>query len=101
MYCEIVYQVTGERWGIFPRDTGEFQARMSIPDSINNSDSHDTIIKKSVKIEIMSCSFTPDEKSKRHREALAGLVDKLVKAGWEQIPERGPEWYNIRFHKVT
>ncbi|SMC75959.1 hypothetical protein [Sporomusa malonica] len=101
MYCEITYQMTGERWGIFPRDIGEFQARMWDTDGINNSDSNDTIIKKSVSIEIMSCSFTPDKKNKRHKEALEGLIGRLEKAGWEQLPERGVEWYNIRFRKIA
>lgn len=91
MYCEITYQVTGERWGIFPRDIGEFQARLSEADS--------TIVKKSAKIEIMSCSFSPDEKNKRHQEALAGLVSRLAKAGWQQLPEKGAEWYSLRFYK--
>ncbi|SDE17080.1 hypothetical protein [Sporomusa acidovorans] len=90
MECEIIYKTTGERWGIFPRDIGEFQARIK-----------DTIIKKSAKIEIMSCSFTPDEKNNRHQKALAGLVDQLTKAGWEQLPAEGEAWYNLRFYKRT
>ncbi len=101
MYCEITYQMTGERWGIFPRDIGEFQARISNSDSINSGDGNYTMIKKSVKIEIMSCSFVPDKKNKRHRAALDGLVSQLEKAGWEQLSERGIEWYNIRFHKTS
>ena len=99
MYCEIMYQVTGERWGIFPRDKGEFQAHLSNSDSINIHEKQDTVIKKSEQIEIMSCSFTPDEKNKRHRQALAGLVEKLVKGGWQQVPEQGTAWYSLRFYK--
>lgn len=102
MYCEIIYQVTGERWGIFPKDIGEFQARLSDAAGLqtNNSEKNaDNIIKKSAKIEIMSCSFSPDEKNRRHQEALAGLVSRLVKAGWQQLPEYGAEWYSLRFYK--
>lgn len=99
MYCEIYYQVTGERWGIFPRDKGEFQARLSNFDCINIHENQNPIIRKSDQIEIMSCSFTPDEKNKRHRRALDGLVEKLVKAGWQQLPERGAAWYSLRFYK--
>ncbi|MDF2568739.1 MAG: hypothetical protein K0R55_343 [Sporomusa sp.] len=101
MYCEITYQMTGERWGIFPRDIGEFQARISNSDRINSGDNSDTIIMKSASIELMSCSFDPDKKNKRHREALDGLIVRLEKAGWTQLPERGVDWYNIRFHKIT
>lgn len=100
MYCEIVYQYIGERWGIFPRDIGEFQARRCQTDSINNTDCADTIIKKSGKIEIMSCSFTPDENNRRHQKALNELEEKLIKAGWEPLNERGKEWYSRRYHKV-
>jgi hypothetical protein len=99
MYCEITYQNTGERWGIFPRDTGEFQARIYHADSINKDDDNNTIIKKSAKIEIMSCSFTPDKKNKRHQKALDGLVEKLVKAGWEPLDDLGEQWYSRRFYK--
>lgn len=101
MNCEIIYKAIGERWGIFPRDIGEFQACLRDDSGINNGTLTDTIIKKSAKIEIMSCSFTPDEKSKRHQEALAGLVAKLIKAGWEQLPEQGTEWYSLRFRKTS
>ncbi|QDR81068.1 hypothetical protein [Sporomusa termitida] len=99
MYCEIIYQVTGERWGIFPRDKGEFQARLLNSDGINIQENQKPMIRKSEQIEIMSCSFTPDEKNKRHRRALDGLVEKLVKAGWQQLPEQGAAWYSLRFYK--
>lgn len=101
MECEIIYQTTGERWGIFPRDIGEFQARIIHSEPINDTGCTDTIIKKSAKIEIMSCSFTPDEKNKRHQKALAGLVDQLLRAGWEQLPAEGEAWYNLKFHNKT
>jgi len=100
MYCEIVYQNTGERWGIFPKDIGEFQARFCAADGINTGDCEDTIIKKSGKIEIMSCSFSPDENNKRHQKALNDLVEKLIKVGWEPLADQGKEWYSRRFHKV-
>lgn len=99
MNCEIIYQNTGERWGIFPRDIGEFQAKVSHTD--NSSNEQADIIKKSAKIELMSCSFSPDEKNKRHQKALAELVEKLLKTGWEQLPDKGKEWYSLRFYKAA
>ncbi len=99
MYCEIVYQNTGERWGIFPKDIGEFQARIFNLDNINTGETQNTIIKKSAKIEIMSCSFSPDKKNMRHQKALDDLIGKLVKAGWVPLAEQGEEWYSRRFYK--
>ncbi len=99
LVCEIIYQTTGERWGIFPRDIGEFQARLVGDERIKNNGNTNTIIKRSVKFEIISTSFTPDEKNKRHRKALEDLVQKLLQAGWEQQPEQGTEWYNLTFRK--
>lgn len=100
MYCEIVYQNIGERWGIFPKDIGEFQARLCQADGINNTECENTIIKKSGKIEIMSLSFSPDENNRRHQKALNDLVEKLIKAGWESLPDQGAEWYSRRFYKA-
>jgi hypothetical protein len=99
MHCEIVYQNIGERWGIFPKDIGEFQARICQADSISKAECEDTIIKKSGKIEIMSCSFSPDENNRRHQKALNDLVEKLIKAGWEPLADQGAEWYSLRFCK--
>lgn len=101
MDCEINYKTIGERWGIFPRDIGEFRAQVINSKGINESNSRNTIIEKSEKIEIMSCSFTPDEKNKRHRKTVADLAAQLMKTGWEQLPERGREWYSLRFRKIT
>lgn len=98
LVCEITYQTTGERWGIFPRDIGEFQARLVKNGSIDDS-SVDTIVKTSAKIEILPTAFTPDFKDKRHRKALENLVQELLKAGWVQQPEQGKEWYNLTFCK--
>lgn len=100
LICEIVYQTTGERWGIFPRDIGEFQARL-INNGIDNNPGAKTIIKKSEKIELLPTSFSPDEKNKRHRKALENLVQALLQAGWEQQPKQGTEWYNLTFTKVN
>ncbi len=101
LFCEITYQATGERWGIFPRDIGEFQALLVKTDSIENNNIADTIVKTSAKIEILSTSFSPDIKNKRHKKALENLVQELLTAGWVQQPERGKEWYSLRFHKST
>ncbi|CVK19768.1 MULTISPECIES: hypothetical protein [Sporomusa] len=99
LVCEIIYQTTGERWGIFPRDIGEFQARLVSDERIINNSNTNTIIKRSANFEIISTSFTPDEKNKRHRKALEDLVQELQQAGWKQQPEQGTEWYNLTFRK--
>lgn len=99
MYCEIIYQNIGERWGIFPRDIGEFQAMICNADGIIMGDSKDTIIKRSPKIELTTCSLTPEKKNKRHQKAFDDLVEKLLKTGWQPLTEKGEAWYNLRFYK--
>ena len=97
--CEIIYQATGERWGIFPRDIGEFQARLVNPAGFQAGEQAEAVIATSAKIEIMSCSFNPDQKNKRHRKAFEDLLQKLLQSGWRQVDKEGAAWYNITFRK--
>lgn len=30
---------------------------------------------------------------------LHGLVEKLIQEGWEQLPEQGEQWYQLRFRR--
>ncbi len=100
LICEIIYQTIGEKWGIFPRDIGEFQARLVSTDGIKDNDAADNIINKSPKIEIMSCSFKPDPKNKKHVKALEALVQELTNDGWVQQSQMGTEWYNLTLRKA-
>lgn len=100
--CEIIYQTTGERWGIFPRDVGEFQARLvTPPGSADENRPTDNIIKTSAKIELLSCSFSPDQKNKRHRKAFDDMLQELLQDGWQQVAEKGAVWYNQTLRKLA
>jgi len=45
------------------------------------------------------CADRPDQLNKDHIVKLDNLLNRLIEAGWEINPERGPEWWNHRFRR--
>ena len=91
--CRVEFRTTGERWGLFPRDVGEFQA-------FSMAGSQVIPIGGPVKIELESCSFDgPKKTTKQHVKALEKLTEALCRDGWQLSREQGPEWYQLIFFR--
>ncbi|HWR40733.1 MAG TPA: zinc-ribbon domain-containing protein [Patescibacteria group bacterium] len=91
--CWVEFKITGERWGIFPRDEGVFQAYRSEGDNV-------VAVGQPVKIELESCSFDgPKKTNRRHTKALEKLTGQLTGEGWQLCETPRPEWYNLRFFR--
>lgn len=88
--CQITYVIVKEKWGIFPRDTVQFQALAE----------DGAIVAKSAKFELEGLNtMGPNRKNKKHRAAYEALSEKLKQAGWEECGQ-GELWFNVYFHKV-
>ena len=91
--CTITYETVREVKGIFPKETVRFVAKAAGPRG-------EYIAAKSKAFALGAFNvYGPNEKKKEHAAALAAVVKELIDDGWEQVPEKGRPWFNLKFRR--
>ena len=90
--CEILPDLLGEKWGIFPRDVFQFRAQAKGPGGEYEAGESPQIKAG------LGDYYAPNYENKGHRKALAALADSLEKDGWEKIG-KGEAWFNLKFRR--
>jgi ribosomal protein L40E len=92
--CEIVYEITGEKHGIYPRTLLRFKAQAKGAEG-----EYCAGISNEFEANLFDYPGSPEKKSKKHKAALDSLSEKLKQAGWQAEDHKGPEWFSLRFRR--
>jgi len=84
---EIIYAIVEEKWGIFPKETAQFQI-------LALGQEGEYVAAKSAKFDLEKFNTTgPNKKNKKHKAAFDAFTAKLTEQGWQQCGQ-GDLWFN-------
>lgn len=90
--CEIIYVIIEEKWGIFPKETAQFQ-------TIAEGDDPKFTAMKSGKFDLEKLNTAgPNRKNKKHKAAFDAFTAKLAEQGWQQCGQ-GELWFNWKLQR--
>ena len=92
--CEIVYEIAGEKWGIYPRTLLRFKALATGAEG-------EYCVGMSADFEANPFDYPghPDKKNKKHIKALELLTEKLKQDGWQAEANKGTKWFGLKFRR--
>lgn len=90
--CEIIYVIVEEKWGIFPKETAQFQ-------TLIQGENQGLAVMKSVKFDLEKLNTAgPNKKNKKHKAAFDAFTAKLAEQGWQQCGQ-GDLWFNWKLQR--
>lgn len=92
--CEIVYEITGEKHGIYPRTLLRFKAQAQKADG-----EYCAGVSNEFEASIFDYPGRPEKKNKKHKKALELLTEKLKQNGWQEKESKGKEWFSFQFRR--
>lgn len=85
--CHVVFRQIDEKWSLFGKEIWHFEAVTE----------DGSVVAVSDKITITGFELSgPNEKSRKYKQALDGLVKKLLDKGWQQSGV-GQQWFELQF----
>lgn len=89
--CYVVFHQIDEKWSLFGKEIWRFEAVTEDGFVIAVSDT----------ITITGFEISgPNEKSRKYKQALDGLVKKLLAKGWQQSGT-GKQWFELQFQQTS
>lgn len=87
--CHVIFRQIDEKWSLFGKEIWRFEA----------VGEDDVVIEVSDNITITGFEISgPNEKSRKYKNAIDGLVKKLLTKGWQQSGV-GKQWFELQFRK--
>lgn len=92
--CEIVYEIVGEKWGIYPRTILRFKAQAT-----GTKGEYCASMSNDFEANPFDYPGRPEKKNKKHKNALEFLTDKLKQDGWQAEADKGADWFSLKFRR--